>query len=66
MIDSGYRGELFAGAWNTTDQMVNVKKGERIAQLILLHNASRQVVPIQTHQLTDSPRGTDGFGSSGA
>lgn len=66
VIDQGYRGELFAGAWNTTKEAVEVKKGERIAQLIPLNNASRMMFPMQAQQLTPSVRGTRGFGSSGS
>lgn len=65
VIDAGYRGELFAGVWNLTDQAVRVFKGERLAQLILLHNRTLGTELVQVDQLDPSPRGTKGFGSSG-
>jgi dUTP pyrophosphatase len=65
VIDAGYRGELFAGVWNLTDQAVRVSKGERLAQLILLHNRTLGTELVQVDQLDPSPRGTKGFGSSG-
>ena len=69
VIDVGYRGELFAGVWNLTGEPVEVLAGERVSQLILIHNATEQA----TLTLVDSvnefslhPRGVNGFGSSGA
>lgn len=66
VIDAGYRGELFAGAWNMTRDVVVVEKGERIAQLIVIGNGTRYLTPIQTMELTSSMRGERGFGSTGA
>ena len=66
VIDAGYRGPLFAGAWNMTDEPVTVMAGERIAQLIVINNATRYVEPIRAMALTQSPRGRNGFGSTGA
>lgn len=66
VIDAGYRGPLFAGAWNMTDEPVEVKEGERIAQLILLSNSTRWVRPEFVSELPDSERGTNGFGSTGS
>lgn len=66
VIDTGYRGPLFAGAWNQTDEAVVVQKGERIAQLIVLGNTTRYVQPYQATRLSESTRGVAGFGSSGA
>lgn len=66
VIDPGYRGPLFAGAFNLTDQPVTLEVGERVAQFIIMHNATRLVDPIEVRELSPSPRGTNGFGSSGA
>lgn len=65
VIDAGYRGPLFAGAWNMTEDTVRVEKGERIAQLIIHHNSTRNVEPIRVDVLSPSERGTSGFGSTG-
>lgn len=65
VIDAGYRGPLFAGAWNMTAKPVIVSKGERIAQFIVLNNATRYLTPARTDQLSNSMRGTNGFGSTG-
>lgn len=65
IIDGGYRGELFSAVWNLTDQEVIIEAGERIAQLIILPNATMSSVLIRTDALGDSDRGFQGFGSSG-
>lgn len=65
IIDPGYRGPLFAGCFAQTDAVV-LKKGERIAQLIIMSNQTRYMTPIEVQGLTQSERGGNGFGSTGA
>jgi dUTP pyrophosphatase len=65
IIDPGYRGELYAGVWNLTRKTVTIRKGERLAQLILMPNWTAEHHTTETTQLTNHPRGTQGFGSSG-
>ena len=64
LIDSGYRGEVKVIALNTdTASTVQLKRGERIAQLVI------QAVPVVTleevEELDSTERGAGGFGSSG-
>jgi dUTP pyrophosphatase len=66
VIDAGYRGPLYAGAWNMTEYPVSVKAGDRIAQLIILSNMTRHVTPVPVQALSPSERGTAGFGSTGS
>lgn len=66
IIDNGYRGELFAGAFNLGPDQVTVPEGSRIAQLIPINNSSRMMFPMQVSELNPSQRGSNGFGSSGA
>lgn len=69
VIDSGYRGEImlkFKVAESFTDdnagqRIYNV--GDRIGQLIIIPIPDIQFT--QTEQLSDSDRGTGGYGSSG-
>lgn len=64
VIDAGYRGEYGIVTLNTSAEPVVIKKGERIAQLVIqpvLH-AEVQVVA----ELTDTSRQSGGFGSTGA
>jgi dUTP pyrophosphatase len=65
IIDEGYRGPLFAGVWNLTDQPVTVASGDRVAQMIL-HPTAPPLIIEYTAYLPDSARGAAGFGSSGA
>lgn len=65
IIDTGYRGELFSAVWNLTDKPVLVQKGERIAQFIVLPNATANTVLVRGDALGASERGWAGFGSSG-
>lgn len=62
-IDSGYRGEVYLLTNNLTDCPIEIKAGERIAQLVVVPCL---IEPIeQVDELPDSPRGADGFGSTG-
>lgn len=64
VIDSGFRGELFAAVSSLSMYTVRVKAGERLAQLILIPKAGA-VRPIRVSALTPSDRGLNGFGSTG-
>jgi dUTP pyrophosphatase len=63
VVDSGYRGEVMVCLYNTSDEVVEIKRGDRIAQIIF------QEVPTVSLQLRESlgssQRGSNGFGSSG-
>ncbi len=63
VIDSDYRGELMVGLINHSDEDYKVENGERIAQLLILPVAAAQFVPAES--LSDTARGTAGFGSTG-
>jgi dUTP pyrophosphatase len=62
-IDSDYRGEVKIILANLGDEMVEIKRGERIAQLVpgRVHCARLREVDA----LDDTARGTGGFGSTG-
>jgi dUTP pyrophosphatase len=64
VVDSGYRGEIMVCLYNTSDNDVVIRTGDRVAQIIF------QEVPhviMEVHEsLGSSQRGSNGFGSSGA
>lgn len=66
IIDQGYRGPLFTGVWNLGREKVEVKEGERIAQLIPFARESHRLGLVRVDELNPSDRGEAGFGSTGA
>jgi dUTP pyrophosphatase len=64
LIDSGYRGELHVLLLNTDRrESFQLRAGDRIAQLVLIAVAAAE--PVEVGQLSETPRGAGGFGSSG-
>lgn len=64
LIDPGYRGELRVLLLNTDrTSEFRIAPGDRVAQLLVVSTAVAAVVEVD--QLSDSPRGEWGFGSSG-
>lgn len=65
VIDQGWRGDLFAGCWNLNDYDVEIRAGDRIAQLLLMPLIAPTVVLELSTTLDRGDRGTNGFGSTG-
>ena len=64
LIDSGYRGEVTIAVVNLDpDQPVEIRKGDRIAQLLLVPFTEAE--PAEVGELPASERGGGGFGSTG-
>jgi dUTP pyrophosphatase len=63
VIDHDYSGEIVVILYNTSDTDYFVKKGDRIAQLILEKIATPDVAVVL--ELSDTERGDGGFGSTG-
>ncbi len=63
IIDSGYRGELGVLFDNTSTEPVQINKGDRIAQLLVM--PSYRFQPKVVDILETSDRGEGGFGSTG-
>lgn len=61
-IDPGYRGEIQVILLNLGKAEYQVRAGDRIAQMII---ARYEAVEWEEATLSDSRRGTGGFGSSG-
>jgi len=63
-VDSDYRGELMVILINLGNETYTVKRGERIAQLVLAPVV--QGTFTESEKLPPSERGSGGFGSTGA
>ena len=66
VIDSGYRGEVRVLLHNLGESSVDFRRGDRIAQLVVLRLCGD--TPVRAERLEDlesSDRGSDGFGSTG-
>ena len=63
VIDAGYRGEILILMTNLTNTPVELKIGEKIAQMIPIPVLTGPVQEVET--LEDSARAEKGFGSSG-
>jgi dUTP pyrophosphatase len=66
VIDTGYRGPLYAGVRSLREDDYVVKKGERLAQIIPFPNVAMGLHATPVDVLAPSDRGEAGFGSSGA
>ncbi len=63
VIDYDYRGELIVSLINNSDKAYTVQDGDRIAQLMVV-----RTLPLETEEvsgLSETERGTGGFGSTG-
>jgi dUTP pyrophosphatase len=63
IIDAGYRGEIQVVLWNLSREEALVKKGERLAQMLILPIATPAVLEVK--ELGQTSRGEGGFGSTG-
>ncbi len=63
VIDAGYRGEYGIVVLNTSAQPVEIKKGDRIAQMLI--QPVQQVAIEAVDELSDTSRQSGGFGSTG-
>jgi dUTP pyrophosphatase len=63
VVDSGYRGEVGVILKNSGSSTFSVKKGDRIAQLMIQKFESPKFIEVETLDVTE--RGEGGFGSTG-
>lgn len=63
ICDEDYRGEYIVALYNDMDYGQTIAPGERIAQLILL--PYQQIAFMEVDELSDTERGSGGFGSTG-
>ena len=62
-IDSDYRGEVGVILINHGQEPFVIKRGERIAQLVIARHEQAAMVEVET--LDETARGVGGFGSTG-
>ena len=63
VIDSDYRGELRVPMVNLSDTAYTIQPGERVAQLCIAPVWQAEFA--EAEELSDTGRGTGGFGSTG-
>ena len=63
IIDEDFRGEVMVALHNHSNKEQTISHGERIAQLIVMPYVPFELV--ETDELTNTARGTGGFGSTG-
>lgn len=63
IIDSNYRGQWHAIVLNNSDKPFSIPDGFKICQMMFVHVP--EICFMQVDKLSDSNRGTNGFGSSG-
>jgi len=62
LVDSGYRGEVGIIITNLSDSLYGIKKGDRIAQLVI--KKVENIVWDEVGELEESERNENGFGST--
>jgi len=63
VIDAGYRGEVGVVLWNVSKETFTLRKGDRVAQLLIIPIAVPAVEEVT--DLDSTKRGAGGFGSTG-
>jgi dUTP pyrophosphatase len=64
VIDAGYTGSICVKLYNHGSKAVEIQKGQKISQLVLLPIITPELE--QVDSLEETERGTGGFGSTGA
>lgn len=64
VIDAGYTGSICVKLYNHGTKAVEIKKGQKISQLVLLPIITPDLEVVD--RLEDTERGNGGFGSTGA
>ena len=62
-IDADYRGEIGVILVNLSEEPVTISRGDRIAQMVIARHERAEWEEVSV--LTDSERGSGGFGSTG-
>jgi dUTP pyrophosphatase len=62
-VDADYRGEIGVPLINHSDVPFTIRRGERIAQMVIASVVQAELIPVTT--LSSTARGSGGFGSTG-
>jgi dUTP pyrophosphatase len=62
-VDADYRGEIGVPLINHGDVPFTIRRGERIAQMVIASVVQAELIPVDT--LSATARGSGGFGSTG-
>jgi len=62
LIDSDFRGEAMVAGINHGDRMIEVKRGDRVAQIVF---SPVHVLAAMVEDVDETDRGSGGFGSTG-
>ena len=62
-VDADYRGEIGVPLINHGDVPFTIRRGERIAQMVIASVVQAELIPVTT--LSSTARGSGGFGSTG-
>lgn len=62
-VDADYRGEIGIIAVNLSNNVISIKDGDRIAQMVI--NKVEQAEWVEVRELGDTERGAGGFGHTG-
>ena len=62
-VDADYRGEIGVPLINHGDVPFTIRRGERIAQMVIASVVQAELIPVTT--LSSTVRGSGGFGSTG-
>ena len=70
IVDPRYRGEIKVALFNSTDEDMHFKAGDRVAQFVIYYTLANagthtKVAFLETDTVTETDRGDKGFGSSG-
>lgn len=63
VIDSGYRGEIGIVLVNLSKEIYEIKKGDKIAQMLVQKVENPEIMEVEN--LDETKRGEAGFGSTG-
>lgn len=63
VVDSGYRGEVLVGMINLSSEPYTFEKRHKVAQMVIQKKEDVRVEEVD--ELSDTVRGTGGFGSTG-